>query len=480
MENRDWLHCTTLSETVDNTSPQGKVFLPDASYREMTEWSLPVERQREHESIVHELESDWRWPRIKKFVRGGFWRNFKRKYPETEEMYSRMMFVSRRLQEAEKNGDNNLLDQARDHLYRAQCNCAYWHGAFGGVYLPHLRNAIYHHLIIADNLLDQAVGTEAVCSVKAEDFNFDLSPEVRLSNNKLTGWISPTLGGHMYELDVRSIGHNLLATMDRRPESYHDKVRRGAGMGDDSAESIHDQIKFKQEGLDQMIVYDQTRCKSLVDHFWSTDSTHQDFVTGKNQQLGDFAEGAYELTLRRSPDRNQVLMSRHGFVDQVPVKITKGITLAAESNTLMVAYMLENLPQDRTFRFGIEFNFAGLPANIDDRHFKDATGQSLGHLGTELALSQCTNISLHDNWLGIDASLSWDQPGSLWTCPVATVNGSEGGFELVHQSVKATPNWIVQGDENGRWVVRIELTVNTRNHMSLESDAPQIAPLRVD
>ena len=63
---------------------------------------------------------------------------------------------------------------------------------------------------------------------------------------------------------------------------------------------------------------------------------------------------------------------------------------------------------------------------------------------------------------------------------MATVNGSEGGFELVHQSVKATPNWIVQGDENGRWVVRIELTVNTRNHMSLESDAPQIAPLRVD
>ena len=36
-----------------------------------------------------------------------------------------------------------LVEQARTALYRGQCNCAYWHGAFGGVYLPHLRNAIY-------------------------------------------------------------------------------------------------------------------------------------------------------------------------------------------------------------------------------------------------------------------------------------------------------------------------------------------------
>ena len=43
-------------------------------------------------------------------------------------------------------------------LYRGQCNCGYWHGAFGGIYLPHLRNAVYQHLIAADNLLDRAVG----------------------------------------------------------------------------------------------------------------------------------------------------------------------------------------------------------------------------------------------------------------------------------------------------------------------------------
>ena len=32
-------------------------------------------------------------------MRGGYWRNFKVKYPETNEMYARMQMVSRRLHE---------------------------------------------------------------------------------------------------------------------------------------------------------------------------------------------------------------------------------------------------------------------------------------------------------------------------------------------------------------------------------------------
>src|SRR5690606_29719823 len=40
--NASWLHATTFSRAVDETLPRGKVYLPDASYREMTEWVLPT------------------------------------------------------------------------------------------------------------------------------------------------------------------------------------------------------------------------------------------------------------------------------------------------------------------------------------------------------------------------------------------------------------------------------------------------------
>jgi len=51
-DNKDWLKTSTLNEAVQSTPPRGKVYLPDASYREMTEWSLPVNRQVEHDELV--------------------------------------------------------------------------------------------------------------------------------------------------------------------------------------------------------------------------------------------------------------------------------------------------------------------------------------------------------------------------------------------------------------------------------------------
>ena len=96
-ENASWIELALPGEVIDSAPPLGKIYLPDASYREMTEWALPVSQQIEYDHLVHELEHDGRWPRIKKFFQGGFWRNFKVKYPEANEMYARMMAVSRRV-----------------------------------------------------------------------------------------------------------------------------------------------------------------------------------------------------------------------------------------------------------------------------------------------------------------------------------------------------------------------------------------------
>ena len=62
--NQDWLKTTTLAEARDNTAPAGKAYLPEGSYREMTEWALPVQKQLEYEHLAHEMEHDDRWSRI--------------------------------------------------------------------------------------------------------------------------------------------------------------------------------------------------------------------------------------------------------------------------------------------------------------------------------------------------------------------------------------------------------------------------------
>ena len=60
-------------------------------------------------------------------------------------MHKRMMMASRKvrcgLAELEARGVKKTpkLTRMLDHLYQSQCNDAYWHGVFGGLYLPHLR-----------------------------------------------------------------------------------------------------------------------------------------------------------------------------------------------------------------------------------------------------------------------------------------------------------------------------------------------------
>lgn len=472
--NESWLRVTTLAEALANTPPLGKVYLPDSSYREMTEWALPAEQQLEYERATRSLEHDHRWGSVRRFMRGGYWRNFKVKYPESDEMYARMMAVSRRLAQAENDGHRGeLMEQARTELYRGQCNCAYWHGAFGGIYLPHLRNAVYRHLIAADEALDQQLGRQGPwVEAKAEDFNFDGRLEVQLANDRLLVLVAPAVGGQMYELDVKAIRHNLLATLARRFEAYHVKVQSGGDAGNHEARSIHERVLAKQEGLDKRIHYDRHLRKSLIDHFYNLDTTLEQVANSQAAERGDFVAGAFEARLRRNPDRVQVLMTREGTAFDARLRLTKAVTLSAGRAMLEIAYRLEGLPCDWRIHFGVEFNFAGLPARAEDRYFHDLSGNRLGGLGTRLDLCDVQGIGLCDEWLGLDVRLALSKPTSLWTFPIESVNNSEGGFELVHQSVVVHPHWLVVPDADGRWSVTMRLALDTcRAERRLASEA---------
>ena len=461
--NRDWLHTTTLAEAIDHVPPVGRIYLPDASYREMTEWALPVGQQLAYESIVHDFEHDDRWPRILPFLRGGFWRNFKVKYPEANEMYSRMMMVSRRIEQAEQDGaDGEDFYWAQRELYRGQCNCSYWHGAFGGIYLPHLRGAVYNHLIAAENLVDKATGKpDAYVEATVDDYNFDAHQEIRLANDKLLALLAPAAGGQMYELDVRAICHNLLATLTRRPEAYHRKVVAGSSAGGDDCASIHDRVVFKQEGLENELRYDKHPRKSLIDHFYDNDATVDAVSRGEAMERGDFVWGQYEAKVRRNPDRIQVQLTRQGNAWGIPLKIIKGVTAETGSSTLKIAYLIDGIPPDKELHFGVEFNFAGLPSGADDRYFCRTEDEQLGDLGAKLDLSELEDLGIVDKWLGIDVRLTANRPTGFWTFPVETISQSEGGIELVHQSVVLQPHWLIRGDADGKWSVTMELNLDT-------------------
>lgn len=468
-ENSSWLQVITMAQAVEQVPPLGKVYLPNASYREMTEWALPTAQQISYQKTREVLVKQEGWSFVEPFFRAGFWRNFLVKYPEANDMYCRSREISERLhtlsQSATSPDQIELVERARDQLYHGQCNCPYWHGAFGGLYLPHLRNAIYKHLIAADTLTEQLSGRQGRwVNVEAKDFNLDARKEIKLSGDRLAAYFAPARGGHLYELDVRSTGVNLLATLNRRPEPYHQKLIDAAGISsvvDDVSFNTHQGIRCKQENLHELIAYDRWPRKSLVDHFLRTDVSLDEFRSG-NGGVGDFVVGVYQSKLRESETRAEVVMRRDGQVNESPLTVEKTVSLdVAAGGQLEVNYELSGLSPGEEYHFAVEFNVASMASRADDRYYYDSTGRQAGRLETIQALEETDRIGLVDEWLGLDVSLDLSQTGGIWTFPIETVSNSEGGFEAVHQGCVVVPHWKFTAHDSGTWQVKILLTLDT-------------------
>lgn len=478
--NREWLETTTFGRAVDETVPLGKAYLPDSSYREMTEWVLPPGRFAEFEAAYKGTLGDPAADRLRPFARaGGYWRNFKAKYAESDEMYTRMLAVSDRLARATA-AEPRLRESARDHLYRGQCNCPYWHGSFGGLYLPHLRNAIFSHLIAADEALDAAEGLDGPrVAIRSGDFNLDARQEVRIENESLIAFIRPAFGGHIYELDARRARVNVLATLDRRPEPYHGAIASAASGGHAAEDRAFnpERVILKHENLDRRIVYDRHPRKALVDHFYAADASLDDLARCRALEQGDFATGTYLARITREEDRVGLVMERPGMASGHPISIRKTIGLAAGSSTLEVEYTLRDLPEGVPLHFAVEINLAGMAGHAEDRYYS-ADGERLGMLDARIERTDASSIELTDEYLDLVAALRWSVPGGLWCHPIETVSQSEGGFEGVYQSSAVVPHWIVTGDAARTWSVTLSWSLRAARHPD-PATAREVRPVAV-
>jgi 4-alpha-glucanotransferase len=463
---QDWIDVTTLAACVDSLPSAGHLYVPDASYREMTEWVLPADRSPSYEAIRSKLgETSWQHERAS-FVRAGYWRNFKAKYPETREMYARMMEISGRLdrlirEDRQAVGDHRLYE-ARRALYRGQCNCPYWHGAFGGLYLPHLRSAIYEQLLGAEKALDQFEHADkSYLNLSSEDFDFDGVKEIKLANNELAVYLSPQRGGSIYELDVLDVTRNLAASLTRRPEAYHAKIRQDQQLHHtESAQSIHDGIRCKEEGLDRHLVYDAYRRGSLIEHLLPGDVAIESAHDWAGQSFLSSWSVPFRSRTVKAADRISVELQGTADILGQPVIILKQIELERGKSSLSVRYRLSGIDRLPSFRMAIEWNIAGLATGAADRYFTSAEGERWGLLGDEIAIEQTHWLGLVDEWIGIDVGLGSRQPASFVAYPISTVSQSESGFERVHQQITLVQYWDVPVG-TAEWSAEVTLSADT-------------------
>jgi alpha-amylase/alpha-mannosidase (GH57 family) len=213
----------TAGDVVRSVTPDGPTYLPSASYREMEAWSLPSAAALELEALEEALEAQGLPESARRFVRGGHWRSFFAMYSESSRMHAK---ANRLSQLCRRRGDP---ERARRAIGRGQCNDAYWHGVFGGLYLRHLRAAVWEQLLLAERLLREGQGLE----VEIGDVDGDGLAEYAIHSDAFACVVNPYRGGAVTELSRLAEGINLADVLTRRWESYH---RAGPAASEPGAE----------------------------------------------------------------------------------------------------------------------------------------------------------------------------------------------------------------------------------------------------
>jgi len=472
-ENSSWIDFLTFSEYIDLYPPKGRIYLPTASYFEMMEWSLLKDAGIMMERIVDELKRQGRFEEYSRFFKGGFFRNFFVKYPESNNMHKKMLYVSGRVQELKKKKaaakgkqKKGMLDKATKELYMGQCNCAYWHGIFGGLYLNYLRHAVYEHLIKSENEVDRIVhGKRRFIDLKVTDFDKDGMEEILVSNNDISLYISPSYGGSIFEIDYKPKAFNIVDTLARREESYHHKVKGAIASGSSKdVQSIHEGMKAKQKDLHKYLVYDWHRRLSLLDHFLAPDTDIDKFSSASYKELGDFTVEPFSNTVKKKKDEVTVILSREGKVNGSPVKVEKEISLSAGKSAINIDYRVTNLGKERaSFWFGVEFNFSMLAGNAPDRYYNiHGTELQDKNIGSKGETSDVKSLEVIDDWSGFGVSLGMSAPSSVWRFPIETVSQSEEGFEKNYQSSVVFPNWKIDLSPGEAWSAKLVLAIEGR------------------
>jgi alpha-amylase len=332
---------TILPSDCDDAQ-QCSLEIPPTSYPEMMEWS------------------------------GGNWRNFLDRYHESRDMYETVLRAPRTA-------------EALPHLLKAQCNDAYWHGVFGGLYLPHLRQAVYN------------ASAKAYAASPESKIETTSSGDVILKNNAQLLGFRPK-GGQIFQwLDLEK-SHNWLTTLRHYSESYGDSqsadwYARGCG----------------------------------IEHFLGEGATPEYIVNNNFAEEGDFVSEIWEIESRQNAQKLVAILTRKGGVwhqgNFVPLEMKKIITM--HGNHLNIEYELIN-PGEQILDlwWASEWNVSPSGSDFPERSF--GVENETFNLEETHIWENVSKWQINDNWLKSTFTLAVDRKFDLWQMPFRTVSRYEG------------------------------------------------------
>lgn len=370
---KDIIKTTTYSEYIKKYPPVSKIYIPNGSYEEMLTWVLPAKVQDEFHSKLEELKKSNENEIITRFMRGGFWRNYFSKYSESNRMNKRMIYASNIFEEFDKSKNNNKdKETALDYLLQGQCNCPYWHGTFGGLYLNNLRHATYSNLIKSTSISEKNIYGENYFIKKEIDFDMDGRYEIIISSEKET-LIFHTLSGSLIEWDLKKENPiNLIDTLKRREEAYHISAMRNTNNDNQNEGhvSIHEIAKKVDEKIAKYLVFDKNEKVFGVDHFLNKMPSAEEFQLLQYEENAKFFETHYKI-IENKIDKNfaTIIFNKEEKVNGKNINLIKKYIIDSNGGFSLEVNLENKSKEDIEFIYALENNITLLAGGEKDRYY---------------------------------------------------------------------------------------------------------------
>ncbi len=395
------------------------VYLPFSSYREMGEWTLPVSKRLKYNAVKDKSPDA---P-----LCGGIWHNFLIRYPEANLMHKRMLYISKRLEKL--TGAQNY-KRAELELLKSQANDAYWHGVFGGIYLPHLRRALQKAMIASSVYIDKIVKIKGGGIIEKTDFDIDGEEEYQLRNNfwqilykpstmALLAWdyLKP---GFQHALGDLFCLHDEYDIEILKKKINVEKNIQGVNNEENIPHTIHNEVELPSR-LSEKILKTYKRLLPSFQMLWNEKPLN------------------YSLKSVRKRKKN-LIISSSGFLDEGAV-VSMDLFI---SKTLNYFFKLES---KNAGRLDIFFRFC-LPGGAGPSTYIKIDNLDVFGLSDEIP----------DKWIEKEIIIADSYWGSYLTCligpmilspsfgyiPVNTVSLSESGYEKIFQGGEIKLSWDIK------------------------------------
>ncbi|MFZ1205608.1 MAG: alpha-amylase/4-alpha-glucanotransferase domain-containing protein [Candidatus Acidiferrales bacterium] len=454
-QSSDWLALATPSDAVSSRPPFARAELPTASYTEMMEWSLPTPARIRYHDLVEEFAAR---PDALPFLRGGIWRGFFAKYGESNLLHKKMLHVSKQVRDLapSRRRDQTFIasrDEATILLLRGQCNDAYWHGIFGGLYSPHLRTAVWRSLAEAETLADLLTHRKhQYTSVERLDFDADGREEIYFTSDRYAALLKPDDGATLSALDFRPANVTLINSLMRRPESYHAKIRNLSTAESQAVHTIHDQVRTKEEGLDRWLIYDRWPRHAFRVLLFGLSKTQQDYAAIHLEEDAALAAGRYRVA---DVSESRAALASEDSADW-PLEKTLSFAPTQDGFEIVCDLVLRRTARGAaSVNLGIEAVVNFLAPSAPDRYF-ESEGRRFPLRWSAAIPGQ--ELRIVDEWQAAAVSLQASNARQFWIAPIETVSESEDGFERIYQGSQILAVWPVELAPDSEFRAQLKLT----------------------